>query len=48
MATVKLKIAELRKDKGISQQDIADVLGVSFQSEESNWRDYNVFDMRQD
>ena len=32
MATVKLKIAELRKDKGISQQDLADVLGVSFQS----------------
>jgi len=32
MATVKLKIAELRKAKGISQQDLADVLGVSFQS----------------
>lgn len=32
MTTVKLKIAELRKDKGIGQQDLADVLGVSFQS----------------
>ncbi len=32
MATVKLIIAELRKDKGIGQQDLADVLGVSFQS----------------
>ncbi len=32
MATVKLKIAELRKEKGIGQQDLADVLGVSFQS----------------
>ncbi len=32
MATVKLKIAELRKDKGIGQQDLANVLGVSFQS----------------
>jgi len=32
MATVKLKIADLRKDKRISQQDLADVLGVSFQS----------------
>jgi transcriptional regulator with XRE-family HTH domain len=32
MATVKLKIAELRKAKGIGQQDLADVLGVSFQS----------------
>lgn len=32
MATVKLKIAELRKDKGIGQQDLAEVLGVSFQS----------------
>jgi len=32
MATVKLKIAELRKEKAIGQQDLADVLGVSFQS----------------
>ncbi len=32
MATVKLKIAELRKQKGMGQQDLADVLGVSFQS----------------
>jgi transcriptional regulator with XRE-family HTH domain len=32
MATVKLKIAELRKIKGVGQQDLAEVLGVSFQS----------------
>ncbi|SEU07561.1 DNA (cytosine-5-)-methyltransferase [Lacrimispora sphenoides] len=32
MATLKLKIAELRRAKGIAQQDLADVLGVSFQS----------------
>nr|WP_291583081.1 helix-turn-helix transcriptional regulator [Clostridium sp. UBA6640] len=32
MTTVKLKIAELRKSKGIGQQDLADVLSVSFQS----------------
>ncbi|HEX2945372.1 MAG TPA: methyltransferase domain-containing protein [Clostridia bacterium] len=32
MTTVKLKIAELRKEKGIGQQELADVLGVSFQS----------------
>ena len=32
MTTVKLKIAELRKDKGIGQQELAEVLGVSFQS----------------
>ncbi len=32
MATVKLKIAELRKGKGIGQQDLAEVLGVSFQT----------------
>lgn len=32
MTTVKLKIAELRKNKGIGQQDLADVLGISFQS----------------
>lgn len=32
MTTVKLKIAELRKNKGIGQQDLAEVLGVSFQS----------------
>lgn len=32
MTTVKLKIAELRKEKGIAQQDLANVLGVSFQS----------------
>ncbi len=32
MTTVKLKIAELRKSKGIGQQELAEVLGVSFQS----------------
>ncbi len=32
MATVKLKVAELRKSKGIGQQDLAEALGVSFQS----------------
>lgn len=32
MTTVKLKIAELRKEKGIGQQELADVLSVSFQS----------------
>ncbi|MBX4262867.1 helix-turn-helix domain-containing protein (plasmid) [Clostridium estertheticum] len=32
MTTVKLKIAELRKDKGIGQQELSKVLGVSFQS----------------
>lgn len=32
MPTVKLKVAELRKEKGIGQQELADVLGVSFQS----------------
>jgi transcriptional regulator with XRE-family HTH domain len=32
MATIKLKITELRKNKRISQQDLANVLGVSFQS----------------
>ncbi|MDF2540725.1 MAG: hypothetical protein K0S47_443 [Herbinix sp.] len=32
MGTIKLKIVELRKEKGIGQQDLADVLGVSFQS----------------
>lgn len=32
MTTVKLKIAKLRKDKGIGQRDLADVLSVSFQS----------------
>lgn len=32
MASVKLKIAELRREKGIGQQDLAEVLGVSFQS----------------
>lgn len=32
MATVKLKIAELRKSKGIGQQDLVEVLGVSFQT----------------
>jgi transcriptional regulator with XRE-family HTH domain len=32
MTTVKLKIAELRREKGIGQQDLANVLGVSFQS----------------
>lgn len=32
MTTIKLKIAELRKNKGIGQQDLANVLGVSFQS----------------
>lgn len=32
MTTVKLKIAALRKTKGVGQQDLADALGVSFQS----------------
>lgn len=32
MTSVKLKIAELRKMRGISQQHLAEVLGVSFQS----------------
>lgn len=32
MATIKLRIAELRKEKGVGQQDLADILGVSFQS----------------
>lgn len=32
MTTVKLTISELRKSKGIGQQELADVLGVSFQS----------------
>ncbi|MBK1812791.1 DNA (cytosine-5-)-methyltransferase [Clostridium sp. YIM B02505] len=32
MATVKLKIAELRKAKGVGQHDLASTLGVSFQS----------------
>ena len=30
--TVKLKIAELRKKKGVGQQELAEILGVSFQS----------------
>ncbi|WP_160672580.1 DNA (cytosine-5-)-methyltransferase [Clostridium sp. C8-1-8] len=32
MTKIKLKIAELRKAKGVGQQDLAEVLGVSFQS----------------
>ncbi len=32
MATVKLKIAELRRHKGIGQQGLAEALGVSFQT----------------
>ena len=29
---MKLKIAELRKGKGISQQELADILGISYQA----------------
>jgi transcriptional regulator with XRE-family HTH domain len=32
MAVVKLKIAELRRNRGIGQQELAEVLGVSFQA----------------
>ncbi len=32
MTGVKLKIAELRRQKGIGQQQLAEVLGVTFQS----------------
>lgn len=32
MKTIQLKIGELRKQRGISQQQLAEVLGVSFQS----------------
>ncbi len=32
MATIKLKIAELRKEKGVGQQDLANHLSVSFQA----------------
>lgn len=32
MTTVKLKISQLRKNRGVGQQELADVLGVSFQS----------------
>lgn len=32
MAAIKLIIAELRKEKGIGQQELAEVLGVSFQT----------------
>lgn len=32
MMSVKLRIAELRRHKGIGQQELADVLGISFQS----------------
>jgi transcriptional regulator with XRE-family HTH domain len=32
MGTIKLKIAELRKEKGSTQAELAEFLGVSFQS----------------
>ncbi|BCJ98286.1 helix-turn-helix domain-containing protein [Anaerocolumna chitinilytica] len=32
MTAVKLRIAELRREKGVGQQELAEVLGVSFQS----------------
>lgn len=32
MASMKLRVAELRRQKGLTQQELADVLGISFQS----------------
>ena len=32
MTAVKLKVAELRKRKGIGQQELAEVLGITYQA----------------
>ncbi len=40
MRKVNLRIAELRKKRGITQQELADVVGVSFQTI-SKWENEN-------
>ena len=40
MKTINLRIAELRKKKNITQQELADVLGMSFQTV-SKWENGN-------